>query len=270
MQKVKQGKTVHLEREHNNRWFDIYYTPVYDDEVVTGACISSAEITERKQNEQALLKSEAQFRAVFEGASIGIAIADTQGYIISCNPVFAQMLGYTVAELQKLSFAEVTHPEDINKSKAFFNQIESGEINQYSYQKRYIHKNGNDVWANLNVSLFPKIGTSNELTLAMVEDITQRRQTEAQLLTSESTLKTIFNSVDEALVMMDLQGVIQTFNNSAHTLFKKVTGKQIEIGVPMTDYILPDRMVSYISQFSTAEAGQSTLHRASINIRDVD
>lgn len=84
---------------------------------VTGAIIDtqgiSLDVTECRQAEEALRKSEEHLRQIFTQAPIGIALATPDGQLMQVNQAFCQMLGYTEAQLMTLNFAEFTHPEDL-------------------------------------------------------------------------------------------------------------------------------------------------------------
>jgi PAS domain S-box-containing protein len=138
-------------------------------------------VNDHRQNYRARQHGEDRFRTVFERSAIGIALVNRQGYPVSVNPALERMLGYSSAEIRRMSIADFTHPDDINKNAHLFDQLIRGEIDSYSMEKRYIHKNGAVVWARLNVSIFPHDSRDEAYMISMVEDITERKQAEAAL-----------------------------------------------------------------------------------------
>ncbi len=70
------------------------------------------DLSERRQTEEALRKSEEKFRNVFENTPLGVVTCDSGGHIIDINPAFIHMLGFTQDEIRNKSFLEFTHPDD--------------------------------------------------------------------------------------------------------------------------------------------------------------
>src|SRR6185503_12520356 len=85
---------------------------------------------------------EARFRSIFEGSVIGIALVGMDGRPQRCNAALERMLGYSEAELQQLTFAEFTHPEDVEIDLALFKEVLDGDRDEYRIDKRYIRKDG--------------------------------------------------------------------------------------------------------------------------------
>ncbi len=124
--------------------------------------------------QRALQQTEARFRGAFEHAAIGMAVVSTQGQWLMVNHELCHMLGYEERELLKLTFHELTHPEDLEKDRHFLSQTLNGETDFYRVEKRYFHKGGSIVWVNLNVSLI-KDNDSNPLYfVSQIENITAR------------------------------------------------------------------------------------------------
>jgi PAS domain S-box-containing protein len=139
------------------------------------------DITERTRAEAALRESEARFRTIFEGAPIGIVLADVSGRLLAVNSALENMLGYRAEELTHRSFEEITHPEDLGKNLALFKEMLAGKRSHYFLEKRYLHKDGHVVWANLAVSLGGGADGSPQFCIGMVEDIAARKAAEAAL-----------------------------------------------------------------------------------------
>lgn len=148
--------------------------------IFIGAVVLLA-VSDHSRSSRAVRSGEDRFRTVFERAAIGIALVNRQGYPVSINPALERMLGYSNKEICKLRIADFTHPEDIDKNAHLFQQLINGEIDSYSMEKRYIHKNGSIVWGQLSVSIFPHDSDDEAYMISMVEDITERKRTEAAL-----------------------------------------------------------------------------------------
>jgi len=161
---------------------------------------------------KAMLNSGAQFRATFEQAAIGLAHVSTAGRLLQVNGHFCEIVGYTREELVGMSFDEVTHPEDLEADWAQARQLLAGTIRQYQMEKRYIHKDGRTVWAELTGSL---VSSANlpDYFIAAVEDITPRKLAEARLLESERKFKELANAMPHVVWTADADGTFDFFND---------------------------------------------------------
>ena len=146
------------------------------------------DITERKRAEEALRESEEMFRSVFELSPVGKTMTAEDGSL-RVNRAFAEMLGYSVEELESISWRGLTFPDDIRKSDEAAQALISGKEKRVSFEKRYIHKNGNIVWAQLTIGLVGGRGGASRFFLTSAEDITERKKAEAEILQNESRLK---------------------------------------------------------------------------------
>jgi PAS domain S-box-containing protein len=146
---------------------------------------------ERKRAGEALRESEVQFRAIFENAAIGVSLANLSGRLVKCNPALQRLLGYTEAELLGLNFAEITHPEDVEADVRLYRALVSGDFKDYQIEKRYLRKNGEEVWVRLTVSLVRPTGREPQFAIGMIEDITGRKRAEAMTNTQMQVLEMI-------------------------------------------------------------------------------
>jgi len=124
--------------------------------------------------------TEKLWRYLFEEASLGIAVEDTEGKLLLTNRAFCSMLGYSNEELCRMHCAQFSHPEDSQDDWALFQQLRTGPIDRYSLEKRYVKKDGTQIWGRLNVSILRSV-EGPSLVFALVEDITGRKQTEDAL-----------------------------------------------------------------------------------------
>lgn len=88
-------------------------------------------------------------KILWEKCVVGLAEVDLTGKFIKANPAFCSILGYSEAELQKKTWIEITHPEDTAAGLEMLSRLSSGELEEYSVQKRYITKKGNILWIEL-------------------------------------------------------------------------------------------------------------------------
>jgi PAS domain S-box-containing protein len=166
------------------RWLLIERRPVWDEEqqrVVRFFGVAQ-DITARKKHEEEMLRSEARYRAVFEGANMGIIIVNKAGYPVRVNTAAVQLLGYVPEEFLRMPFTAFTYKDDVENNLELFNGLISGQLSHYRYEKRYVHKDGSLIWVRLHVSPFPSSANGEDMIIALIDDITQQKQIETQAL----------------------------------------------------------------------------------------
>jgi PAS domain S-box-containing protein len=141
---------------------------------VVGALNMLVDITSQRQTEETL-------NAVFNQAAVGWSVVDRNAQFIEANGRLCQMLGRSLAEMRSLTCADVTHPQDWPSHREQIRRIFEGEISEFTIEKRYLRRDGSPVWVNMAVSpLTGPDGVRNRL-VAIVEDITVRKEVEEQL-----------------------------------------------------------------------------------------
>jgi PAS domain S-box-containing protein len=135
----------------------------------------------------ALRASEARFRAIFEGAGIGVALIDREGRVGETNPALQDMLGYSAEELRGMPFAEVVHPDDALAHVELYRELmrDRSADDRYRMERRCVRKDSQLRWANLTISLVRNVRGRLRFAIAMVDDVTEQRQTREALIQSE-------------------------------------------------------------------------------------
>jgi diguanylate cyclase (GGDEF)-like protein/PAS domain S-box-containing protein len=123
-----------------------------------------------------------RFRALFEGASIGIMVLGPDGRATEANPAIAQMLGRSRAALAATGFREYTHPDDVERSAALFDELMSGRRESHQAELRYCHSDGEVLWAQHTAAVERDADGRPIFVVTMIEDITQRKRTEQELI----------------------------------------------------------------------------------------
>ncbi len=147
------------------------------------------DITQRKQAEAALRRSEQRFRGYFELPLIGIAITSPEKGWLEVNDGLCAMLAYPREELVVKTWAELTHPEDLAADASQFKRVLAGEIEGYCLDKRFLRKDGQTVWTSLAVRCVRKPDRTADYFVATLQDITERKKAEAQLLRKQEQLE---------------------------------------------------------------------------------
>ncbi|MGA2406526.1 MAG: PAS domain S-box protein [Bacteroidales bacterium] len=146
------------------------------------------DITERKLAEEALLESEDKFKYIFDHSLVGKSITLPSGEI-NVNRAFSEMLGYKPEELKKMNWADISYPADIELTNEALGLILSGEKDSVRFIKRYIHKNGSVVWADVGTSLRRDAEGKPLYFMTSTNDITERKHAEESLRESEKRLR---------------------------------------------------------------------------------
>lgn len=146
------------------------------------------DITEYRRMEEALRQSEILFRTIFLGAGLGIKLIDLRGWIVVSNPAFQEMVGYNQAELNKMRFSDLTHPDDVAEYEQLFQNLVEGKISFGRIEKRYYQKNREIIWGRLSMSIIRDKEGQPLYAIAMVENITLQKQSEAELAELQSRL----------------------------------------------------------------------------------
>ncbi len=166
-----------------------------------------SDISARKESEKVLHESEETNRATFEQAAIGIAHVGLDGKWLCVNDKLCAIVGYTRDELIKLTFQDITHPEDLDKDLANVKQMLEGDSNSYSMEKRYIRKDRSEVWINLTVSLVKTEAGAPLHFISIVENISARKLAEEEIKRQRDLFGLVINSVPSRIFWKDLDSV---------------------------------------------------------------
>ncbi len=128
------------------------------------------------------LAQASRFRAVFESAAAGIVIIDRAGVVCETNGAFDAMLGYPRGHFRGTHLSPHTFEADRRKTVDRFSELADGSIDSYQYEKRYLHADGHAVWVDVAVSRLPPGDPEGWFAIGLVENISDRKATEAQLL----------------------------------------------------------------------------------------
>jgi two-component system cell cycle sensor histidine kinase/response regulator CckA len=208
-----------------------------------GVTIAHENITERKLAERALRQSEERFRTLFEQAAVGVAELDSaSGRFVRVNRRYADLVGYSPEEMLQQTFQVLTHPDDLSLDLANRERLKAGEVSEYSVEKRYLRKDGSILWVHLTVSPIRKSDGSFDRHIAIVKDITERKQAEAALRESELKYRNIYENIQDVYVETSSDGTIIEISPQIEELTGGQYRRDDVLGRPVAGiYADPDR-----------------------------
>ncbi|WHF56400.1 PAS domain S-box protein [Shewanella xiamenensis] len=162
------------------RWMEAGASGHYADD---GAIIWNGyvmDVTERKSIEEELAVSEAHFKALFDGATIGIVNVDIKGFMLDCNDQFCVDMGLSRDELRNTTIFDVLSAQDREVAKAQFKELVEGKIDHYRGERSFIRPSGEPLWMTVNVSAL--LDSQNQFESAVVSMVDM---TELKLLSDE-------------------------------------------------------------------------------------
>ena len=229
---------------------------VSNDDGKTYVLLIIQDVTERQQAKNQLIASEKKFRDIFDRAAVGIVYIslseEGSPKLTACNPQFCQMLGYTASELARLTAIEITHPDD----RQVFEQPNwfSSENPRFACEKRYLRKDGTVMWANSTVAILDDEAGQPLRAVAIVEDIGDRKQAEANLRQSEARYRLVTENMNDLVCLHELDGSYLYVSPSCQALL----GYSPEelLGQDPYDYIHPDDCDRIYQQHLAAIAGK--------------
>ena len=182
--------------------------------------IAVIDIAEREKSQRELRESEERFRTIFNRSFAGIIVVDSEGKLLRVNPAFQRMLGYTEKELN-IALQSITAPDDIEKSQKYFQELMRGKIDHFELEQRFLKKNGEVLWVHLSVAPARADDGGFLYSLAIVEDITKRKNAVSALQESERKYKALIETTDTGFVVIDDAGRVLDANNK----YIKLTGR---------------------------------------------
>ena len=160
----------------HREWNQWAIHPWHDGTGKVGGIVMFTEvITARKIAEAALRTSEAVNRAAMDKAPIGKAVVLPNGRFMKVNPAMCQLLGHSEQELMAMDFQALTHPDDVESNLANFHALLAGKAASSQFEKRYLHRDGRVIWAQLSLSLVRRPDGEADFVVAQVQDNTERK-----------------------------------------------------------------------------------------------
>ena len=186
-------------------------------------------LRQHKRAEATLRESEERFRRIFEEGPLGHALVGRNYRFVKVNSALCQMIGYSEEELLQMSFADITHPEDLGDHAELGEKLFNREIPFYQLQKRYVRKNDEVVWIKMTASLIRDQQGAPLYGLAFIEDITEVKRKHEEALARQKL---------ESLGVL-AGGIAHDFNNLLGGILAEaeLTEADLPVGSPALDEI---------------------------------
>ncbi|WP_167882385.1 PAS domain S-box protein [Leptospira sarikeiensis] len=198
VRKAKDGHSIEM---------SITLSPMYDSRgKINGSSEIARDIGERK-------RMQSSFQSAFEYSAIGMSILDPEGKWIQVNENLIKLLGYEWRELSKLTFRDITHPDDLDKDLRLLSETLEGKRSGYHLEKRYIKKNGEIVWILLSVALVRDADGKPDHFIAQIMDIDEIKRTEEELTHAKELLEQTSKLVRIGAWDLDLKRNIGTWSS---------------------------------------------------------
>lgn len=228
---------------------------------------ASRDITAQKMAEKALLKSESQFRAIFNSAAIGIAITDLNGYILDVNPIIEKISYFTKDDLIGKRDSDFVEFEEDNKN---LKDLINGKINYYSFESEFPRKDGTVRWGKIIRSIVRDENNEGMFLIGMLEDITESKKYQEILNKAKeeavagSKAKSKFLATMSHEIRTPLNGVVSMSNLLMKTKLNKEQFEYAEI-IKNSSEVLSS-LIDDILDYSKIEAGKLELDLEEFNL----
>jgi PAS domain S-box-containing protein len=212
---------------------------------IAGFVGAITDITERVWARTSLHRAETLFRDTFEQAPIGIAYASRDAQFLRSNRAFCDMLGFSASELETKSIAELTYAADVAVNSTEIGRLWRGEIEFNLQEKRFVRKDQSVVWTRVTATLVRDENGIPTCSVGFFQDISARKQMEADLLRNQNLLAAVIADVPVAILACDVAGQIFLHNRVADDLFAIALADDFSSGAPSpypigVDAFLPD------------------------------
>ncbi|EMI20597.1 sensory box sensor histidine kinase/response regulator, partial [Rhodopirellula maiorica SM1] len=217
---LHQDGTIHYVRAKGN----VIYGTNAKPERFLGVCL---DFTQQQLQEDAVWESKNNFQSTFEQVAMGIAHVSPIGKWLRVNKGLSDILGYSEAELLQSTFQDLTHPDDLNADLNNVQFLLDGRIDSYAMEKRFIRKDGSQVWGKLTVSLVRDVTGNPKHFITVVEDIQQRKDADAKLREYTSQIRKlslVASKTKHSVVICDSDGRIEWVNDG----FTHLTGYTLD------------------------------------------
>ncbi len=210
---------------------------VRDGETV-GVLAIARDLRERNRVLEELAESEELFRTAFDEAAVGMALVGRDLGYVRVNQAFADALGYTVEELERLSVADVSHPDDVDESWGWQRQLLAGGQRSFVREKQYLHRDGSTIWMQLGAASVLGVDGEIKYFVSQMQDITALKAVEQELRESQALHRLVVQNARDLIAVIGVDGRLRLVSSSVASNLGWTPDELI--GMPFAELIHPD------------------------------
>ena len=186
------------------------FIPIYKDKEYQGHLWSYRDVTEDRKRMELIREQKDQLDIIVENSSFGIVLS-LNGEILKSNKSFQDLLGYDAEELESMTTSDITHSSDKKKSKSFSYELNSGKLNNFTIEKKYLKKDGSIIWAKTTVNAVRNELGKIKYQVALIEDRTLERENELMLQVINDVAKAILGKIDTSEIAWEIVNEIAEY-----------------------------------------------------------
>lgn len=177
----EQGEDVFVHADGS--FYPVSYTtsPIAEDGKLVGAVLEVHGLARKRAIAREREREKALLANTFDNAAVGIAHVGQDGSWLRINDKLCNIVGYSREELLKMTFQDITHPDDLDGDLELYEKLRNGEIEGYNLEKRYYRRDGALIWVRLTTSSQKNASGEMEFCIAVIEDITSEKEHQQHL-----------------------------------------------------------------------------------------
>lgn len=273
---LKEGKTIRIDEEFDGRHYSTIKFPVFIDGEAKYLAGYTIDITEQIESENAIRESEEKFRKVYAEGTMPISMLNRGFHFISANQVFQETFGYSEAELKKMTFKELTHPDHLETDLENINLLIQRKIDVYRTEKRYITKRNQVVWGNAQVSIVRDKRENFLYFLVMINNITSYKNAEVEIRKKNEQLLKLNAEKDKffSIIAHDLRSPFNTFLGFTEMMAEELYSMTLEeiqkIATDMRNSAFNlYRLLENLLEWSMIQRGVTPFNPIKLNLGDL-
>lgn len=204
------------------------------------------DITDNKNEKNALKESEEKFKYLFENSAVGKSLTMPTGEV-RFNKTMCTMLGYTAEELSGKKWQELTHPDDIEMTEREVAEVISGKKDSLRFNKRYLTKDGSILWADVRSIVRRDEHGRVIYFMTSIIDITENIHNQQALRQSEERFQLLFNKAPLGYQSLDSEGRFLDVNQKWMDIFGY--SHEDVLGLWVGDFVCPEHVEDFRKHF---------------------
>ncbi len=208
------------------------------------------DITERKRRAEELQGAEARFSALFRNVGVGMAIEGGDERILEANHEMEDLFGYSNRELHGMCLSDLVYSGDRSTDESLYQELMQGKRDTYQIEKRFIRKDGAQIWGLMHVSLIRDALDRPRYVVRIVEDLTARRRAEEATVRSEEQFRLLFEHNPFPMWIYDSVSLAFLAVNDAAVSFYEYSRKEF-LGMTIKDILVPEDVQDFLKTSHT-------------------